>query len=42
MKFKMPLAYNAEADRKSWEEMKGFLNALFKKGQRRSQVGPMV
>ncbi len=28
-KFKMPLAYNAEADKNSWNEMKLFLNKLF-------------
>ena len=29
-KFNMAVAYNAEADRKSWDEMKEFLNTLFK------------
>jgi dienelactone hydrolase len=29
-KFKMPVAYNADADKKSWAEMKGFLKELFK------------
>src|SRR5512137_2921748 len=29
-KFGMPVAYNAEADRLSWEELKGFLAAVFK------------
>jgi dienelactone hydrolase len=28
-KFKMPVAYNADADRQSWEEMKNFLNGLW-------------
>jgi dienelactone hydrolase len=28
-KFNMPIAYNAEADRKSWEEMKRFLAKIF-------------
>jgi dienelactone hydrolase len=28
-KFGMPIAYNAEADRLSWEELKGFLAAVF-------------
>ncbi|MCW9030919.1 MAG: dienelactone hydrolase family protein [Gammaproteobacteria bacterium] len=28
-KFKIPLAYNEEADKKSWQEMKGFLTNLF-------------
>ena len=28
-KFKMPIAYNADADRKSWDEMKKFLADLF-------------
>jgi len=27
--FNLPLAYNAEADRKSWEEMKGFFSRIF-------------
>jgi len=30
-KFNMPLAYNADADRKSWEEMKTFLSGVFRK-----------
>ncbi len=30
-KFNMPVAYNAEADRKSWDELKGFFNVIFKK-----------
>jgi len=30
-KFNLPLAYNAEADKKSWEELKKFLAAIFKK-----------
>jgi dienelactone hydrolase len=30
-KFNMPIAYNADADRKSWDELKKFLNAIFKK-----------
>ena len=29
-KFNLPLAYNAEADKKSWEELKKFLAAIFK------------
>jgi len=29
-KFGMPVAYNAEADRLSWEELKGFLASVFK------------
>lgn len=29
-KFKLPLAYNAAADKKSWKEMKGFLAMAFK------------
>lgn len=29
-KFKLPLAYNAEADRKSWDELKKFLDMIFK------------
>ncbi len=28
-KFNMPIAYNANADKKSWEEMKNFLNTIF-------------
>jgi len=28
-KFNMPIGYNAEADRKSWEEMKQFLTEIF-------------
>jgi dienelactone hydrolase len=30
-KFNMPIAYNAEADRKSWDELKKFLSMIFKK-----------
>ncbi len=30
-KFNLPLAYNAEADQKSWDEMKNFLSEIFKK-----------
>lgn len=30
-KFNLPLGYNAEADRKSWEELKKFLEQIFKK-----------
>jgi dienelactone hydrolase len=29
-KFNMPIAYNAEADKKSWDELKKFLKAIFK------------
>jgi dienelactone hydrolase len=29
--FKMPIAYNAEADRRSWEDLKSFLNETFAK-----------
>lgn len=29
-KFNLPLAYNADADRKSWEELKKFFNTIFK------------
>jgi len=29
-KFNLPLAYNAEADKKSWEELKKFFNRIFK------------
>ena len=29
MKFKMAVAYNAEADRKSWDEMRHFLGTIF-------------
>jgi dienelactone hydrolase len=29
-KFGMPIAYNAEADRLSWEELRGFLASVFK------------
>ena len=29
-KFNMPIAYNAEADKKSWDELKEFLNAVFR------------
>ena len=28
-KFKIPLAYNAIAEKKSWDEMKRFLHAVF-------------
>jgi dienelactone hydrolase len=28
-KFNLPMAYNADADRNSWDEMKKFLNAIF-------------
>lgn len=31
-KFKMPLAYNAEADKASWDELKGFLQQIFTAG----------
>jgi dienelactone hydrolase len=30
-KFKLPIGYNAQADQKSWDEMKRFLKDLFKK-----------
>jgi dienelactone hydrolase len=30
-KFNMPIAYNANADKKSWHELKKFLNMIFKK-----------
>ncbi|MDA8084779.1 MAG: dienelactone hydrolase family protein [Nitrospiraceae bacterium] len=30
-KFNLPLAYNAEADRKSWDELKKFLKTIFTK-----------
>ena len=30
-KFNMPIAYNADADRKSWDDMKEFLGTIFKK-----------
>ena len=30
-KFNLPLAYNAEADKKSWEELRKFLEAIFNK-----------
>ena len=30
-KFKMPIAYNADADKKSWDELKMFLDRVFKK-----------
>lgn len=30
-KFNLPLAYNAEADRKSWDELKNFFRTIFKK-----------
>jgi dienelactone hydrolase len=29
-KFNMPIAYNAAADKKSWEDMKAFFNTIFK------------
>jgi dienelactone hydrolase len=29
-KFNMPIAYNAQADKDSWSEMKGFLSTVFK------------
>jgi dienelactone hydrolase len=28
-KYKMDIAYHAEADKKSWEELKKFLNQIF-------------
>jgi dienelactone hydrolase len=30
-KFKLPLAYNKQADKKSWEDMKKFFTMIFKK-----------
>ncbi|MBI5102172.1 MAG: dienelactone hydrolase family protein [Nitrospirae bacterium] len=30
-KFNLPLGYNADADKKSWDELTGFLEAIFKK-----------
>jgi dienelactone hydrolase len=30
-KFNMPIAYNANADKQSWDEMKKFFNVVFKK-----------
>jgi dienelactone hydrolase len=30
-KFNLPLGYNADADKQSWDEMKKFLNSIFKK-----------
>ncbi len=30
-KFNIPIAYNADADKKSWDEMKKFLDMIFKK-----------
>ncbi len=30
-KFKLPLGYNADADKKSWDELKNFLEMIFKK-----------
>jgi dienelactone hydrolase len=30
-KFNMPVAYNAKADKESWDEMKKFLSTIFKK-----------
>jgi dienelactone hydrolase len=29
--FKMPIAYNAEADKQSWNDMKAFFDSIFKK-----------
>jgi len=29
-KFNIPIAYNAAADKKSWEDMKAFFNTIFK------------
>jgi dienelactone hydrolase len=31
MKFNLPIGYNAEADRSSWDEMKKFLHTIFEK-----------
>lgn len=31
-KFNMPIEYNAEADMNSWNDMKLFFTALFRKG----------
>jgi dienelactone hydrolase len=31
-KFNMPIEYNADADKNSWDDMKTFFNTLFKKG----------
>jgi dienelactone hydrolase len=30
-KYNMPIAYNAQADKKSWDELKKFLSMIFKK-----------
>ena len=30
-KFNLPLAYNAEADKKSWEELRKFFDMIFSK-----------
>ena len=30
-KFNMPIGYNAQADRESWDELKKFLKAIFEK-----------
>ncbi|HMK51814.1 MAG TPA: dienelactone hydrolase family protein [Thermodesulfobacteriota bacterium] len=30
-KYNMPIAYNAQADQKSWDELKKFLSTIFKK-----------
>jgi dienelactone hydrolase len=30
-KFNMPIGYNAEADKESWNEMKGFSSTVLKK-----------
>jgi len=30
-KFNLPLGYNAEADKKSWEELRKFLEKIFKR-----------
>lgn len=29
-KFNLPLAYNAEADKKSWKELQKFFNTIFR------------
>jgi len=31
-KFNLPLGYNAEADQKSWKELRNFLDDIFRKG----------